>query len=47
VQAALEKLLQVRIQGAIDASDALALAYHQGIQMEIERKMSHMAGAFR
>lgn len=47
VQAALEKLLQVRIQGAIDASDALALAYHHSVQMELERKMSRMSGAFR
>lgn len=47
VQAALEKLLQVRIQGAIDASDALALAYHHAVQMELERKMSRMTGAFR
>lgn len=47
VHAALEKLLQVRIQGAIDASDALALAYHHGIQIEVERKMSRMTGAFR
>lgn len=42
VMGALEKLLQVRIQGAIDASDALALAYHHAIQMELERKLSHM-----
>lgn len=47
VHAALEKLLQVRIQGAIDASDALAMAYHHAVQMELERKMSKMAGAFR
>lgn len=53
VHAALEKLLQVSIQGAIDASDALALAYHHSIQMELERKMrcmsdkSRNSGAFR
>ncbi len=47
VHAALEKLLQVRIQGAIDASDALALAYHHAVQMEVERKLSRMSGAFR
>lgn len=47
VHAALEKLLQVKIQGAIDASDALALAYHHAIQMEVERKMSMMSGAIR
>jgi crossover junction endodeoxyribonuclease RuvC len=47
VHSALEKLLQVRIQGAIDASDALALAYHHAIQMELERKMSQMSGAVR
>lgn len=47
VHAALEKLLQVKIQGAIDASDALALAYHHAIQMEVERKLSKMSGAFR
>lgn len=42
VQRALEKLLQVQIEGAIDASDALALAYHHGVQMEIDRKLAQM-----
>lgn len=47
VHAALEKLLQVRIQDAIDASDALALAYHHSVQMELERKLSKMSGELR
>lgn len=42
VQTALERLLQIPIQGAMDASDALALAYHHGIQMEVERKINKM-----
>lgn len=42
VQTALERLLQIPIQGAIDASDALALAYHHGVQMEVERKINKM-----
>lgn len=51
VQYALEKLLKIQLQGKIDASDALALAYHHAIQMEVERKTSlmknHMLGAYR
>lgn len=42
VQIALERLLQTPIQGSLDASDALALAYHHGIQMEVERKINKM-----
>jgi len=42
VQIALERLLQINIQGAIDASDALALAYHHAIQMEVVRKVNKM-----
>ncbi len=42
VQKALEKLLNIPLQGSVDASDALALAYHHAIQMEIERKMAQM-----
>lgn len=42
VQIALERLLQTPIKGALDASDALALAYHHGIQMEVERKINKM-----
>lgn len=44
VHGALEKLLQIRIEGAIDASDALALAYHHAVQMEVERKLRVMTG---
>lgn len=40
VQAALTKLLQIKIGTKIDASDALALAYHHAIQLEINRKLS-------
>lgn len=51
VQKALEKLLKTPLQNSMDASDALALAYHHAIQMEVERKMSHMqsslSGAWR
>lgn len=43
VQIALERLLGLKLQGsAIDASDALALAYHHAIQMEVERKVNKM-----
>jgi crossover junction endodeoxyribonuclease RuvC len=43
VQVALERLLRVSLQNVkIDASDALALAYYQAVQLEIERKMQRM-----
>lgn len=43
VQMALQRLLQVSIEGTLDASDALALAYHHAVQMEIERKLNRMS----
>jgi crossover junction endodeoxyribonuclease RuvC len=43
VQTALQRLLRISLQNVkIDASDALALAYYQAIQLEIERKMQRM-----
>jgi len=33
----------VSIEGTLDASDALALAYHHAVQMEIERKLNRMS----
>lgn len=38
VQLALTRLLQVQIGTKIDASDALALAYHHAIQIEVQSK---------
>lgn len=43
VQMSLQRLLRISLQEAkIDASDALALAYYQAVQMEYERKLQRM-----
>ncbi len=42
VKLSLERLLGLSIDGCIDSSDALALAYHHAIQIEVERKMNQM-----
>jgi crossover junction endodeoxyribonuclease RuvC len=38
----LSRLMRVPMQGKIDASDALAMAYHHAVQIEVLRKMQHL-----
>lgn len=42
VAMSLNRFMKIQIQGKIDASDALAMAYHHAVQIEISRKMQQM-----